>query len=393
MSDPNTPPETDPLSAEPGEPIDVEFREAEPERPARRGPGWSASLLLASVAAAAGGALGYAGAERMPGLLGGPTSIEAPELPDDLLQSSDLGRETEARLDLEDRLNRQISRLEERLDRAEERLSAPPIRIEEGPGEEVAADLAALQARLSAIEAIEPGEGGVSDAELARSLAGATSRIETLETRLENELARHEREILDLDGNLDELEASFDALREDVRTARTDAEGRIAAAAEAALALSTMDAAARRGQPFVQALEALEQVRPDLRGLEALAPIAETGAPTQDDLVRQFPDMAEAVLSALQPETADSGVMGVAGRLFGDAVQVRREGDTPVLEALEAANDALDEGDLGGAIMALEPVDGPAGEALAGWLQGARDRRSLERTLDTLRLDLMAEDR
>ena len=42
---------------------------------------------------------------------------------------------------------------------------------------------------------------------------------------------------------------------------------------------------------------------------------------------------------------------------------------------------------------ALEQVDGPAGEALQDWLGKAGARRTLERTLDTLRLDLMAEDR
>ncbi len=74
-------------------------------------------------------------------------------------------------------------------------------------------------------------------------------------------------------------------------------------------------------------------------------------------------------------------------------MQVRREGDTPVFEALDTAEEALADGDLGGAIVALEQIDGPAGESLQGWLDEARARRTLERTLDTLRLDLMAEDR
>lgn len=380
---------------DPDEPvIDAEFREAEPERKSRSGPGWGASLILAVLAAMAGGALGYAGAERLPGLLGGPAEVSLPDLPEEIAARSDLTRETEARLELQSRLTREVTRLEERLGRAEDRLSAPPIRIEDGPGEDMQEELAALEARLAAIEAIEPGDaGGVTDADLARTLASASSRIDTLDARLETELNRTESAQLDLETEIRELRDELAELRDDMAETRTETETRVSAAAEAALALSTIDAAARRGQPFQPALEALRRVKPGLNGLDALAPIAATGAPTVEDLVRQFPAVADAARAALQPEADQSGAMGIAGRLFGDAVQVRREGDAPVYEALQAAQEDLAEGDLGGAIARLEQIEGPAGEALSDWLVKARARRTLERTLDVLRLDLMAEDR
>lgn len=393
MSDEDRTPDTDIPTPDLDEPIDVEFREAEPEPSKARGPGWSGSLLLACLAALGGGVLGYVGAEIAPGYLGGPVAVEAPDLPEDIADKTDIGRETEARLELEDRLTREVTRLEERIGRAEERLSAPPIQTREGTGEDFSDAMSALEARLDAIEVIEPGGGGVTDAELARSLAGATSRIETLEARLDNEIGRHDSELHNLDGEIENVRERFDELRSDVAAARTDSEARITAAAEAALALSTIDAAARRGQPFGPALEALERVRPDLTGLDALQPIAGTGAPTMEDLIRQFPAAADAARNALQPDIGANDAMGVMGRLFGDAVQVRRDGDGPVFEALEEAETALEDGDLGRTIASLERVDGAPGEALADWLDGARGRRTLERTLDRLRLDLMAEDR
>ena len=180
MSDEDRTPDTDIPTPDLDEPIDVEFREAEPEPSKARGPGWSGSLLLACLAALGGGVLGYVGAEIAPGYLGGPVAVEAPDLPEDIADKTDIGRETEARLELEDRLTREVTRLEERIGRAEERLSAPPIQTREGTGEDFSDAMSALEARLDAIEVIEPGGGGVTDAELARSLAGATSRIETL---------------------------------------------------------------------------------------------------------------------------------------------------------------------------------------------------------------------
>lgn len=401
MSDTDSTPEPDTPPPDPDEPIDVEFREAEPEKPLRRGPGWGASVLLAGIAALGGGLLGYAGAEFAPGLLGGAKPVAAPELPENLVERADLTREAEARLELERMLSRDMSRLQERLNTAEERLAVPSVRIEEGLSADVLDDLADLKDRLDAMEAIEPdADGGVSDGELARTLASAMSRLDTLgarldtyEARLDTELGRQETGALDLEGEIQDVRDMVQELRAEMNTASSDAESRSMAAAEAALALSTIDAAARRGQAFGPALEALRQVRPNLSGLTALTPIAATGAPTLDDLVRQFPDAASAARTALQPEAEQSGALGIAGRLFGDAMQVRREGDAPVFEALDTAEAALDDGDLGGAIVALEQVDGPAGEALSDWLGKARARRTLERTLDTVRLDLMAEDR
>lgn len=403
MSDIDSTPEPETPPPEPDEPIDVEFREAEPEKPLRRGPGWGASVLLAVMAGLGGGLLGYAGAVHAPGLIGGakPEAAPEPELPDNLVERADLTREAEARLELERALSRDVSRLQERLDSAEERLAVPPVRIEEGMSADLRDDILALEDRLDAMEAIEPDAGGsVSDGALARTVASAVSRLDTIsarldtyEARLDTELGRQESGTLDLESEIQDVRDMVLELRAELNSAHSETESRSMAAAEAALALSTIDAAARRGQPFGPALEALRRVRPNLSGLAALTPIAATGAPTLDDLVREFPDAAAAARAALQPEAEQSGALGIAGRLFGDAVQVRREGDAPVFEALDTAEAALADGDLGGAIVALEQVDGPAGEALEDWLDAARARRTLERTLDTLRLDLMAEDR
>lgn len=379
------------------EPIDAEFEPArgpEPGKVGRHGPGWGGALILALFAAAAGGAIGYGGSELAPGMLTRIVTFDGPGTPRAAIEDARNANET-ARADLRAELGGQIDALSRRVQDLEARLDDMPSVPSRAELEDTFASreaIAALRRRLSALESV--GATGDDDAPapaaLSRSVAALAARMDELETASGRAATREDfaalREELDrLGTRLAEAEANFGARQE-------AASSRQAARTEAALALSTIEAAARRGQGFAAALTNLQAVRPDAPSLGVLEPIALDGAPTLSALKGRFGQMAEAVRQAARPVGEGNGALSVAERLFGDAIEVRREGEPAVVATLEAARAALDEDDLGGAISALETLEEPALAAAQPWLEDARARRTLERALDGLRLALMRED-
>lgn len=369
------------------EPIDAEFQEAPadpPARPGKRGPGWFSTLFIALLATGGGGVLGYGASELQPGLLSG--FIDAPDA-----ALVDLSGLEQADSDLGETLDA----FEVRLARAESSLTARPT----GPSE---ADLAQLAGRLDTLEAvtIDSDDGTVAPEQLQRAVAAATNRITALETALDSltdtpdpALADMRASISSLSSDLNAIAGRIDMLEAEIDTRIGGATSRSAALADAALALSAIDAAARRGEGFAPSLAALKRLRPGNAMLAELEPFAIDGAPTlsqlEDDLAALRPDLR----AALSPPAPEGGAGGLASRLFGDAIEVRRDGDVAASAAVDDAAAALESGDLGAAITALETLDGEAANIAAPWLASAGARRTLERTLDGLRLDLMAEDR
>lgn len=366
------------------EPIDAEFEPApprsEPER--RKGPGWFATLMIAILAMIGGGALGYAGSEYLPGRLAISGDAPRPASASDLdagLAAAETGRST---------LRDSIAALERRLASTETELSQLASR-----DDSTARQIDRLSDRIGALETATPGAVAASD-----SLAAIRSRLDSVETDIRDvetqsgELAALRNELSALSTDIERLGGEVSALEVRLETQGEIARSRAASLSEAALALSTIEAAARRGQGFSAALGNLRAARPDAPGLAALEPIAAEGAPTLDQLSARFNDMVRDVEAAGRGETGD-GALGIAEQIFGDAIEIRREGEVGTSPPLERARAALAEGDLGGAIAALETLPEPALEAARPWLDGARARRTLERSLDTLRLGLMREER
>lgn len=388
------------------EPIDAEFRPAEPEAArTARGPGWLSSLLLFLMAVAGGGMLGYGASELAPGRIAPVTAIEAPDEPEPEPFASEaaLELESEARRELAASLRERIETLEARLAAAEDAIAEPAASSppNSAPDEDVSAEIAALKRRLAALESVGSDDEAAPE-DLTRSLAALSLRMETLEAQLaalQSRLETGSEAEADLRSDVSRLTAETEQLTRDLASLRSDTEARQAEAgtearnrAEAALALSQMDAAARRGQGFAPALASLRRLRPDAQGLADLQDFAAEGAPTVQQLSATFDTMAEAVRDASRPAT-EGRAIGLVERIFGDAVEIRREGESGVGELLDTARTALEAADLGAAIGALEALEGPAAEAASAWLTQARQRRLLERTLDGVRLDLMAEDR
>lgn len=395
---------SDPADQAPDEPIDAEFEPA-PSRAAlafQQGPGWISLGLAMLVAIGAGAALGTMGTRY----LAAPTDAEG-------VNAAEIEALRTAGTRLQERamaLETAMEALENRLDQAEQALAGQPGRM--APP---AAVLAEIEARLEVLERTEPN----GDSEPgSRALAAMGGRLDRLERELESlgetagalnervaaldaalrEAAGNGR-LADLTAELADLRTSLGDLRADINTVRSEAlttqqvaTERAERRAAAAVALSTIEAAARRGQGFSGAYANLARALPDHPEMARLEPLALAGAPTLETLRADFPAVREAVRTAASPEAGDDA-LGLAGRLFGDQIQVEREGEQSVADALNAAETALAGGDLGAAIDALERLGGGEATAAQDWLEAARGRRQLERTLDTLRLDLMREER
>ncbi|MEZ5953585.1 MAG: mitofilin family membrane protein [Hyphomonas sp.] len=377
---------TDESSPEPPvsstEPIDAHFEPADaPEtsgarrKPGASGPGWIGAGLLSVLAALGGGVIG-AGLDRvLPG--GKASAAQAP---------ADLGALT-ARLDaLEtgsaaaDDLANQIAALGRRVDAA----SAAGGKV----------DLTGIEARLKALESVPAGESVSADA-LSRAVAALSGRLDQLETRpagvdpiriveLKAELAELRADMASNAGP----DAALASVLQNVRTGEADARAEAASAnalAEAALALSGIEAASRRGLPFETDYRALRAALPKLDAVRMLGPVASTGAPTLSALTQDFAEVSEKARKVVPEEEA--GRYGWLNRVFGGAVTVRKAdgSDEDAYAILSRAEDALQDEDLSGAVAYVGQLTGPPADAMAAWTDGAKRRISLETSLETLR--------
>ena len=385
------------------EPIDAEFepaRDAAPrvERVNKRGPGWLSSFMMMLLASAGGGVIGYGAALYAPEWRGTPGLESLAEQQD--ANASALGDLSERLDGLEDEASQQVRKPAQA--EPETRLSALRAEIEDmieaGARERERGD------KLARRVAILEGAGerdGASPEEVTRSLSALNGRVDALSARLEgldegigagaSTTERIAGEAAAMSQEITMLKAQISGLRDTVEALASQPQPEAGSLGKAALALSQIEAAARRGQPFPGALADLSAAMPDAAPADALGPIASTGAPTIETLAADFPAIAVRVRKAGQDAT-DSQASGLAGRVFGDFIEVRRDEDIPASQALDTAGTALETGDLGGAIAALERLEGKAGEAAAPWLEAARKRRTLERSLDMLRLELMRQE-
>ncbi|MEM9740584.1 MAG: hypothetical protein AAF829_12020 [Pseudomonadota bacterium] len=359
------------------EPIDAEFREAAEPMVQKRGPGWSSAFMMMLLSCLGGGVLGYAGAERVPGLLGGRSGAE---LPGDFVTESDLAEWQNTREAAADTLSSDLEALALRLANAEGSLETLVATAESDVSDRVAV----LTARLDAIETLPTEDGEPTDSALNRSLASAIARIDRLEARIAERDDISKAELTQLRAELDRV-----ASRIDSRSVSGAGPGNTLA--EAALALSTIEAAARRGQDFSAAFSVLQRARPESPTVAQIAPIAASGAPTLAQLKSDFDAISRQIEDVLE-RRGSGGAAGAAGRLFGDLVSVRSPDVSEDFATLDEARTALDRDDLFGASTALSRLEGDAETLAAEWIVQAEARRALERALDTLRLDLMVED-
>ncbi len=221
------------------------------------------------------------------------------------------------------------------------------------------ADTSALEQRLAALES-STASGGDASAKI--------SQLENTVSTLQSERAAADQKIASLTQRLDAAEAKINEPRDDVEVAR-------------AIASAALKAAIDRGGPFLTELDTLSKVTPDDPAIQSLRPFANTGVPTRAELVRRFPDVANAMLTALRPTDPNQGIFDRLADSAMSLVKVRPvgnvegEGDDAKIARME---DKLQNGDLKGAALEWDALPEAAKTASAEYKKSLDARIQVE---------------
>lgn len=378
--------------------IDAEFTPAaktETKDITRRGPGWFSFFLLLLIS---GTALTLGTVNFLKPVSSEPVAT-ASQADLDRLETettrlsafhsatSDGLDRLEARLDdtsALDALNEQLAALQTQFAAANDKITAletaPTVTetIEPDPTIPESApntsDLARVRQRLDTLDAqiqdisdrsIEPSESNVTAAEL-----------DTFRTEMADALAA--------------LETRIAALEENQET-QSETEASVAHLAQAALAFTTLDRAARNGEPFVTAYTELSAALPGEAAVQALLPYASAPPPSWGGLRRSFNQQRIAARDAAQ--LSDSAAPSWFQSLVGDGIRVRRTGGDSADEQLQAAAEAINGDTPDAAIEIIRGLDPNIQASFTDWLQKADARQTLDRDLDQIRDTLLIEDR
>ena len=328
----------------PGAPIDAQFEPAAPApdaAPSAGAPGWLALGAVGVVSALIGAAAGAYGGKALTG------------------SSADIAQ-LQTRLD-------EVTAAQAGID---EKLSQPAA---------ASAELAGLISELDAVSQrldLALAAGGDPAA-----LEGLMDRLAALEARVPATPAP-DPQVAYLTERLRNIEAEREAAE-----AQSKAAEEIGNRADAALALSAIEAATRRGTGFEADYRALRKAAPDNEAIRRLAPYI-TGVTSLPALQAEFPAVRAAVLDAATPEPSEK--LSWVDRFFGEAVSVRpAKGTHPeATKALDKAGLALTSGDLAGAVQALSALEPAAARAAEDWTRRANRRITLEEVLEDVRLSL-----
>jgi hypothetical protein len=236
----------------------------------------------------------------------------------------------------------------------------------------VAGDLAAVKEQMQALQ--------------RESASLAPERLSSLSDRIEENAA----ELRAMQGELSRLVELPKRVQELAGTIEA-ASGQTRSTAFV-LASGQLEAALDSGQPYASELGAVRRLAaedPELPALLArLDEHANEGIPGMAELRLRFEDMALAAAQAAQ-STVEGDWMDRAWARLRSLVTVRPVGGDVTGDSPEAhlarAEARLGEGDLAGAVTELEALEGPAAEAAAPWLAGARARLAADQAIEALR--------
>ncbi len=288
-------------------------------------------------------------------------------------------------------LEPQVSTLEPRIAALEPRIAAlePRLAALEPRLSELEPKLSALEQRPAPPAPPPPDFGPITtrldtgfskqDAELSRQGAALSKQAEEL-SRQGAVLAKQDEGLSKQDAALSKQAASVQELADRLGTV----EGRVAAVEKQGSAVAgqlggVVERAQRisRTQVASVALEAGQTLGEIPGAPPALVRFAYNAPPTEAGLRLSFNTAAEAAQNASQPAIMDN--QPFASRLWTRAQQSVsvRQGDRvllgdPVAGLLGRARQALEAGDLAGAVSTLEGLTGPAAAAMADWLGQAR---------------------
>jgi hypothetical protein len=210
-------------------------------------------------------------------------------------------------------------------------------------------DLGKIIARLDTLD------GRVVDqTQIASRLDTLSGRIESLSGRDQTGLDATKQQLDALASRVSVLESSAASL-----TAVTKRLNRIAKLQEVSFALSS-------GRPIGDLPDAAE----------SLARYAHAAPPTEAQLRLRFLSSEQAALAAKQSDDGDAAFVGRVWERAQGLITIRRGDDVvvgnPSAVILGHARAALEAGDLGGAVAAVDTLKGQPGQAMAAWLTDAK---------------------
>ena len=363
-------------------PIDAEFEPAEQTESSAAqpstGPGWAAFFGLMLLTLAALG-LAAATAGYIPGFKPGAQTINAMQSDLETVRSglSEDSSQTET-------LKTEIAALQSRADSlsADRTRASSDLRNIRTEIETLQADISLLQrARVASLAA---GSSSSAEGTEPSDIAALTARVASVEDALVTQLGTYET-------TLESLRARLNTLESQMASDSLNAANATNVKTEAALALSAIEAAARRGRPFLSAQQKLATAMPGNDAVARLAPIAQQAVPTLSDLRATFPALVEDALDA--SARAEGGSSSWIRGIFGDGIQVRKQGEVTSSDHLARAKTALDAGELAETIEHIRAADPDVQPVFTDWLNNAENRHELEQTLEALRLTMIAEER
>ncbi|WP_186806459.1 COG4223 family protein [Rhizobium leguminosarum] len=243
-------------------------------------------------------------------------------------------------------------------------LAANPASADDG---ELAKRVAALETAAKAPAVAAPTDSGNVEA-LNQKIAELTSQVDQLRSTLAQSSEQQTTNRADIAKRLEEAEKKLNEPREDVAVAR-------------AIAAAALKAAIDRGGPFLAELDTFAGVAPDDPAVADLRAFAETGIPSRTELVGEVPDVATAIVEAVnQPDPNQSW----SDRLMSSAkslVTVRPVGNIEG-ESVEAIAARIEEkvknGDLPGASAEWNSLPALGKQASAAFKQSLEARIRVE---------------
>ncbi|WP_431857219.1 COG4223 family protein [Azospirillum sp.] len=257
----------------------------------------------------------------------------------------------------------QVQQLNDRLAKLEQRPA--PAAASTAP-----VDLSAITARIDALEKRPaPAAAPVAPSVDPAAVKALADRVAAVESKPAGD---------------PQLPSEVAALKQQVATLAQQAGAKADAAAGAqalVLAAGQLRGALAGSGPFpgeLQAVKALGSTDAELnKAVDAIAPHAAKGIPTQAQLADRLEREASGIVRAEQKGEGGSWVKDVTGTL-STLVTVRRQGGEVVGNTADAivarAQAALNRNDLKTAVDEMSTLQGPAAQAAAGWLADAKAR-------------------
>ncbi|MGO7986994.1 COG4223 family protein [Rhizobium leguminosarum] len=243
-------------------------------------------------------------------------------------------------------------------------LAANPASTDDG---ELEKRVAALETAAKVPAVASPADSANVEA-LNQKIAELTGQVDQLRSTLAQSSEQQTTDGADIAKRLEEAEKKLNEPREDVAVAR-------------AIAAAALKAAIDRGGPFLAELDTFAGVAPDDPAVADLRAFAETGIPSRTELVGEVPDVATAIVEAVnQPDPNQSW----SDRLMSSAkslVSVRPVGNIEG-ESVEAIAARMEEkvksGDLPGASAEWNSLPALGKQASAAFKQSLEARIRVE---------------